>query len=127
MELHGSFAIYKGNEYKASKKKDNIILYSKDKETEKSGFTMNPTGTSYINVVAKEDVEKYYTKRLIGYYKKDFFEITEDDEEDYVIYSPEKNYSLLDMGFRQIGKGEYEKRVNKKEVQEVHFEYESIL
>ena len=124
MELHGRFAIYKGKEYKASQKSGKIILYSKNEE---KGFVMNSTGTSYIKIVDKEEVERYYTKRMVGFYKTDFFEIIEDDWEKYTIYSPEKDYSLTEMGFECIGKGEYKKLVDKKEVHKVDFEYENLL
>lgn len=48
------------------------------------------------------------------------------DGVEYVLYSPEKDYSLAEMGFAQIGKGEYELRVDKKDVRDVHFEIEDL-
>ena len=119
MIVSGRFAKYKGIEYKAAKKSGKIILYSKNEKDIKIGFKYNAMHTTLTLTVDEKDIEKYYSKSTVGKYENEEFYVIDESEEEYVLYSGERSFSLSDMGFSQVAKGEYQKSVSKNLVSEV--------
>lgn len=119
--LNGKFAIFQGKEYKANRKKGRITLFSHDDKDKNLGFHLNPTGTALILEVEEGKVTKYYNKMMVCDFCNDTFDIIEETSTDFVLYSPEKKYSLSNIGFSQVSRGEYQIRVPKTDVNNVRY------
>ncbi len=119
MVLHGTFATYKGKEYEARRKKGQIGLIIRDQLNEE-GFALNDKGTAYVKYVDASCVDSYYSKQLVGTYKECVFDIMAQDEENFILYAC-LDRNALKLDFEQVGKYEFEKKVNKSEVSKVEY------
>ena len=124
--MYGRYAIYEGVEYKASRKKDKITLYSKNEDDLRKGFKYNATHTSLVMVVGVSDVSKYYSKTLVCDYRGNTYYVMKEKDDTYTLYSPEKEYSLSELGFIQVSKGEYHLDIKKSEARNVRYVEEAL-
>lgn len=113
---NGIFAVYKGNEYKAYKRGDKIILISENENEINKGFHWDSISKVYVLLVDKSELDQFYTKTLSCDYEGDTFIIADEQGDDYLLISGPRSYFLTELGFIETDRGEFQKWVNKDDV-----------
>lgn len=114
--MNGIYAIYKGKEYKANRRGNKIVLFSKETEDIRKGFNLNLLTNTYELLVDRIEVEKYYTKTLYCKYRNDSFMIADETDTSVLLISGPRSYLLDELGFEQIDRGEFKKWVLKEDI-----------
>ena len=113
---NGVFAIYKGIEYKASKRGQQLVLISNNEEDLRNGFEFDDFSKQYVKTVDRNDVEKFFKRIVNCEYKGDTFLIADENEDSLMLISGPRSYLLKDLGFQERDRGEFIKWAPKNEV-----------
>lgn len=129
MDTLGMFAVYKGIEYETCDDEHGLILVSEDEASKKYGFTRSVFDTHYELAVNLDEVERYYTKQLVGVYRGHTLDIIYENGDEYCLSGGRINdFNIYgELGFEMVGRLEYEKMVPKSEMERVWWEIEDLL
>ena len=128
MKTCGKYAVYKGKEYKAFSKKQKIMLISEEKDSLKYGFKLNVFKNYYELEVSRDELDKYYSKQLYCTYKGHVLDIVYEDDKHYCLNgnSFSDDTTCKELGFKMVGRFEWEKLVDKSDVEQVWWEEEEL-
>jgi len=130
METLGRYAVYNGIEYKVCQTKPKIKLISEDESSMEYGFTQDIISDDvYVLEVTKDEIEQLYRKQLWGRYKGYDFPIDYEDDDKYYLFGGILNDSRIidELGFKMVGRFEWEKEVPKSEMERVWWDVEDLL
>ena len=130
METLGRYAVYNGIEYKVCQTKPKIMLISEDESSMEYGFTQDIISDDvYVLEVTKDEIEQLYRKQLWGRYKGYDFPIICETDDMYCLFGGILNDSRIidELGFKMVGRFEWEKEVPKSEMECVWWDVEDLL
>ena len=133
MIRRGYYCLYKGKIYECSVRKLNVLLYSNDIDDLKlNEFFKNICNNEeeeknidkYLKEVPKDEIEWFCRIGTVGYYKGRKVAIFREDEDTYTIYattrSTDDEVFNVENGFDRMGAYEFEGKVPKDQVTDIH-------
>lgn len=130
MKTRGRYAVYNGIEYKVCQTNPKIKLLSKEEASMEYGFTQDIIHDDiYVLEVTMDEVEQLYKKQLWGRYKGYDFPIICETDDMYCLFCGILNDSRIidELGFKMVGRFEWEKEVPKSEMECVWWDVKDLL
>ena len=115
----GTYAVYKGVEYKAGLIDSNVIsLHSHNSEDVSKGFSLSKWGI-YTKRVSKNELDEVYSISPHAIYQGYDFGVYREEEDRLLLFTGDYTaYKKFDM--KMIDRGVYEKWVNKSDITSVY-------
>lgn len=124
---NSTFALYKNKEYKAHQDfhSNKIKLVSTDPKDLQLGFEERSPG-KYFKEVYPQDVQSAYTVRSFALYQGTQFQVINITGDDILLYHSGPSPRAEQLGFRMVDRLEYEKVVERSELEKIWEERKPI-
>lgn len=124
---NSTFALYKNQEYRAHQDfhSNKLKLVSTDPQDIQFGFEERSPG-KYFKEVDPQDVQSAYTVRSFALYQRTQFQVIKINGDDILLYHSGPSPRAEQLGFRMVDRMEYEKVVERSEVEKLWEEHEPV-
>lgn len=116
---NGNYAVHNSQEYEITKlNAEEYKLRSYDSESVREGFTPHPSGC-YVKLVPSSEISSAYQVNTWAKYKGLDFPVFDEEEGRLLIGSGKNGPDIIQsFGFTKVDRFEYEKWVDKQEVED---------